>query len=172
MAIVARVAVDRRLSDRHSINVDTTLRATPPQPRDTAIVEISASGCRFINVGGMAADDTITLGLPGAGIHHARIVRIDDGQCACSFAVPLTDAELSHILAAPDNSPVEFPASDLATAPDAALNRAHREQWDKEANYRKLPIGYRILIIVGSSMFLWAVLIAIGLGLWSLFIGL
>lgn len=172
MAIVARVAVDRRSSDRHNVNVDTTLRTTPPQPRDTAIVEISASGCCFVDVGGMATDDSITLGLPGVGIHDARIVRIDDGQCACSFAVPLTDAELAHILAAPDNSPIEFPASDLAIAPNAALNRAQREQWDKEANYRKLPVGYRILIIAGSSVFLWAVLIAIGLGLWSLFIGL
>lgn len=126
------------------------------------IVEISTSGCRFVAVEGVAQGDQITLGLPGIGMRHAKVLRNSDGLCACTFVPPLSGDQLRAILAEPDSAVVDFVPDDPVTSPVPTL-------WDypPPPPPERLPLGYRVLIIVGSSLVLWGTIIGIAVAIWS-----
>lgn len=151
MAAVARLYQDMRDAERHAVVIDGTLRNTRSEPQDVVIEDLSATGFRTKSAAGLAVGDVVTLGLYGAGLRSARVMRESDGRFACQFFVDLADSELAFALAgltAPD--PIPFPALD--SLPTHAVRL---EAGRSTASRRPLSPRSRLLIMTSAAIGPW-----------------
>lgn len=113
MAAVARLYQGMRDAERHAVMIDGTLRNARAEPQDVVIDDLSATGFRTKFASGLAVGDVVTLGLYGAGLRSARVMRESEGRFACQFFVALTGNELAFALAGlATPEPIPFSASD------------------------------------------------------------
>lgn len=151
MAAVARLYQDMRDAERHAVVIDGTLRNTHAEPQDVVIEDLSATGFRMKSAAGLAVGDVVTLGLYGAGLRSARVMRESDGRFACQFFVALADNELAFALAglaAPD--PIPFPTSHALPT-----NAAHIDANRSSASRRPLSPRSRLLIMASAAIAPW-----------------
>ncbi len=136
---------DRRAgADRVAIDRPSTLRAPERVPLDIAIEDLSARGFRFVVGQKLRVGMIVRVGLCGAGVQDARIVRCDGMTYGCAFLEPLSTARMATAFTAA--AVVQGPFA--ATGP-AAAQVATSDRW---------PGAVRLAVLIGASALLWAVL--------------
>lgn len=150
MAAVARLYQDMRDAERHAVMIDGTLRNARAEPQDVVIDDLSATGFRTKFAAGLAVGDVVTLGLYGAGLRSARVMRESEGRFACQFFVALTGNELAFALAGlATPEPIPLSASDpLPTS--TACETAH-----SATSRPSLSPRSRILILTCVAIVPW-----------------
>lgn len=146
MAVVARLYQDMRDAERYAVAIDGTLRNAYAEPQDVVVEDLSATGFRTDFATGLAIGDIVTLGLYGAGLRSARVMREDSGRFACQFLVALTEQELAFALVqACPPEPIRFPVPSTAQ-PEAALETS-----------RQLSPRMRLLVLAFACLGPWVV---------------
>ncbi|MDB5584371.1 MAG: PilZ protein [Bradyrhizobium sp.] len=134
---------DLREADRSAADVGATLRGGSGAPLDVQVHDLSRTGFAMESVEELRLDQTIWIGLSGAGVNAARVVRRIPGGWACQFMLPITEREHQAALAA-RSTVVATPWSGLQTGGAA------------EPDATRWPFLARVAFVVGSSVALWA----------------
>lgn len=165
MGIAARLYQDGRWAERHSVELEATLRDSAWAPVDVAIEDLSHGGCRVVAAVDLAVGNSIALGIAGIGTREAKVVWGAAGIFGCEFIAPLSDADLRAALAGPVSTPIAFPKTPLPTPqPTPPVVQG----WQRPAGEAKFSMRTRLAIIVGSAVLAWMLVFAIGYGLWAL----
>ncbi|TVV72915.1 PilZ domain-containing protein [Sphingomonas solaris] len=131
-----RIAIDR----------PSTVRPPARAPLDVTVQDLSSRGFRFVSAADLPIGTTVRVGLNGAGAQDARIVRRDGAAYGCAFLEPLSAARMATAFGAATVVKGAFPIADNAVMPEPAT-----EKW---------PGSVRLAILAGSSIALWAGLLA------------
>lgn len=152
MAIAAHLYRDSRWADRHSVEIDATLRDPAWSPVDVIVEDLSDSGFRVLAATELPIGAEIGLGLSGVGLRPARVVRHAGNPYVygCEFLSPLTKVELQAAIEATPLDPIALPFA--ARAPDVATQEAAE----------RLPLPTRMLVIAAAAVGAWALLISLG----------
>ena len=154
MAIAAHLYQDDRWAERHSVELDATLRDPTWAPVDVVVEDLSERGFRVLAARDLPIGAEIGLGLSGVGLRHARVVRRADraGAYGCEFLSPLARPELRTALQAPHAAPISLLFNATPTAAEIEL-------------IERLPIRTRMLAIAAGAIGSWALVIGLG---WTL----
>lgn len=121
--LVARLEVvgevDARGAIRFNVDSATTLRGMDGVPFDVVVENFSRTGFLFSGDVDLPVGTLVSVGLSGAGVREAKIVRRDEQHYGCEFLMPLPKRELIHAF--------KGQARVLADL-QAALRRAAREK--------------------------------------------
>lgn len=164
MGIAARLYQDGRWAERHTVELEATLRDSDWAPVDVTIEDLSHGGFRVVAGAELAVGDAIALGIAGIGTREAKVVWGTAGIYGCEFVVPLSDADLRTAVSAPVATPIAFPKTPLPT-PQATPVAEGR---NAPAQEEKFSVRTRLAIIVGSAVLAWMLVFALGYGLWAL----
>lgn len=137
---------ERRDADRFSTKVDATLRAANGLPRDVTIHDLSATGFRMETTEELGVEMVIWIGIAGAGITAARVVRRSPRGWSCQFLPPITDLQVEAILLA-ETTIVEREWSQPESVETA------------DPVIAKWPVPARIGFIISCSLALWALIL-------------
>jgi hypothetical protein len=152
MSLVARLDVSR--ADRVAVDRMGTLRDRTNVPVDVVVDNLSKTGCLFALDRELLLGELVSLGLPGIGVHQARISRVDHPNYACAFLAPVSDQNVLAALSAETIVASAFPQIPATAAPITAQSIAAAPA------PRGLPLGARVAIIAGTSVALWGTIIA------------
>jgi hypothetical protein len=98
--LVARLEVvgevDARGAIRFAVDSTTTLRGMDGAPFDVTVENFSRTGFLFTGDADLPVGTLVSVGLSGAGVREAKVVRRDGQQHGCEFLVPLPKRELIH----------------------------------------------------------------------------
>ena len=98
--LVARLEVvgevDARGAIRFNVDSATTLRGMDGVPFDVVVENFSRTGFLFSGDVDLPVGTLVSVGLSGAGVREAKIVRRDDQHYGCEFLMPLPKRELVH----------------------------------------------------------------------------
>jgi hypothetical protein len=114
MAATAKMVVERRAVERFVAGLDSTMREAERHEFDVVIEDLSATGLSMSAIAGLTCDDQITLDIPGVGARSATVVRAASGKFGCTFAQPLSDADLSRVLNPRSATVIAFPRREMA----------------------------------------------------------
>jgi hypothetical protein len=119
MSIVAKFEVER--ADRVKAGRGGTLRDKGKYPVDVLVANISQTGCLIELTPSLPVGSLVTLGLPGIGMHVARVSRADGAWHGCAFLVPIVEDQIALVRKAETVFQADFPqmARRAAEAPDA-----------------------------------------------------
>lgn len=131
MALNAKLYQTDRSAERHSVNLDGTLRDSSMAAFDTTIEDLSATGFRTLPITALDIGETISLGLSGLGLRKARVVRAEARGYGCEFLMPLGVDELKVALSGVSSEPIPFPASAFATGLSADMPEPFVEPFSK-----------------------------------------
>lgn len=96
--LVARLEVlgeiDQRGAVRFYVAGETRLRGGDGKPVDVAMENLSRTGFLFLSQVEYPIGTLVTIGLSGAGLREARIVRRDGERHGCEFLVPLPESQM------------------------------------------------------------------------------
>jgi hypothetical protein len=152
MSLVARLDVSR--ADRFAIDRVGTLRDHAKVPMDVVIDNLSNTGCLFALDRELLLGELVSLGLPGIGVHQARISRAEHPNYACAFLTRVSDQNISAARSAETLVASRFPHAPASVAPIMV------QPLDEQLTGRELPLSARIAIIAGFGAALWSVIIA------------
>ncbi len=165
MGIAARLYQDGRWAERHSVELEATLRDSDWAPVDVTIEDLSNGGFRVVAGAELKVGDAIALGIAGTGTREATVVWGTAGIYGCEFVTPLSDADLRAAVSGPAATPIAFPKTPLPTPPPPA---PVVEGWSASVKEEKFSVRTRLAIIVGSAVLAWMLVFALGYGLWAL----
>ena len=98
--LVARLEVvgevDARGAIRFAVDSTTTLRGMDGAPFDVVVENFSRTGFLFTGEVDLPVGTLVSVGLSGAGVREAKVVRRDGQQHGCEFLMPLPKRELVH----------------------------------------------------------------------------
>lgn len=156
MSLVAKLFPDARDTQRYDVALNGTLRNPERKPTDVVVVDLSKTGFRVNVASGIAIGDVVTLAIYGIGLRSAWVIREMERQYGCQFLVALEDMELATALRHEQvPEPILLPTSTL----QYAQNDYSVDMTDIEKN--TIPIIFRTMLIVASSIIAWAFLIYI-----------
>jgi hypothetical protein len=134
-----------RAADRREVQAGATLRDEASLPIDAEIVDLSTSGCLIVANRDLPVPSIVTIALSGTGTFAARIVRRDGDRFGCAFVVPLPEEAVAAARAVDTVVPL---AAAVLPAPAS------------EPSIQRFPVRTRVLIIIGSALAAWGLLIA------------
>lgn len=137
---------ERRSFDRKSIERVTTLRGANARPTDIIVRDFSADGFRFTSSKRFAIGNIVRVGLAGAGISDARIVRRAGDDYGCSFLTPLTPQRMAEA----------FSSANVVDMHSAAATEGF-----PEPAIDKWPGSVRMAILVIAPVLLWGMVAGI-----------
>jgi hypothetical protein len=135
---------EKRSESRAEVGMASTARGADNAAVDVEVSDISSSGLAFVSATIWALDSRISVGLAGAGRVSGTIVRRQGNIYGCAFDRQLTAQELASSFPEAGSPVVELGVEPLSGV----------------AEY-KLPVGMRVLTIVGLSLALWAAIAAL-----------
>ncbi|MET0310107.1 MAG: PilZ domain-containing protein [Sphingomonas sp.] len=98
--LVARLEVmgeiDARGAIRFRVDSATTLRGMDGKPFDVTVENFSRTGFLFVADVDLPVGTLVSVGLSGAGVREAKVVRRDGERHGCEFLMPLPQRELAH----------------------------------------------------------------------------
>jgi hypothetical protein len=152
MALVARLyrshPDERRDAQRHATELDATARTADGTPSDVLIHDLSTTGFRMEARERLKEGSIVWVGIVGAGINAATVMRVDAGGYGCRFLAPITHTQLAATL-----------------SPVSTVIAADWKQQDVDAadipEVKKLPYRMRLAIIVFGSLALWALILGV-----------
>jgi hypothetical protein len=132
MGTVVRIEIER--AERESVSQPGTVRARDRYPMDVELIDLSVSGALLASRAPIPVGTLITIGIPGIGMHAARISRVDGEQMACAFFPALDPGAVRKAKVAStllkgdfDKLPVPIPGVGPADeAPDTLLPLPNR----------------------------------------------
>lgn len=86
---------DRRGSEREMVIAPSTVRHSEGAPIDVVVEDISATGLAFRGTVDVGVGEIVRVGLSGAGVVEAVVVRREDTLYACQFVRPISDAMIA-----------------------------------------------------------------------------
>lgn len=105
--VKASLHVER--ADRVPIGRPATLRERQTTVCDVTVEDLSATGCRVKGGIPLPLGSLISIGIPGTGMHAARVARIGAGEFACAFLVPMSEEDIARARSAETVAPGHFP---------------------------------------------------------------
>jgi hypothetical protein len=102
---------DRRSAARHEVALEATLRDNDRRPYDVVVEELSTTGLLIPAVTSSSPGEQETIGPPGIGMRHVRVVREAAGGFVCKFLRPLHGEELAKIMVTEQAKPIALPLS-------------------------------------------------------------
>jgi hypothetical protein len=178
MSLLARLDVER--SFRIPVDRPATLRDSTQSPVDVAVDNLSGTGCLLRAEEDLAVDTIVSLGIPGIGVHQARIIRVDRPYYGCEFVMPISLNSVQIALksettiermfpqwaVAGSVKPIQIATSEQAKFASADLAHTSANQAQsivaRDRLKHKLPLGTRLVILIGASIVPWG-LIAFGI---------
>jgi hypothetical protein len=138
---------DRRRGDRLAVQRRAVLR-TEDAAHEIELLDLTSGGCRFRCEASLALYSRVSIGIAAVGHSAAQLVWQADTIYGCAFERPLPDHAVTA--AAPKN------IARIMTA---------TQVWQVEcegdiAEEEKLPVQARVAVIAGSTVVLWAAIIA------------
>jgi PilZ domain len=138
---------DRRSGGRLAVERRAVLR-TQDAAHEIELLDLTSGGCRFRCQASLALYERVSIGIAGVGHSAAQLVWQADTIYGCAFERPLPDHAVTA--AAPDN------VARILTA---------TQVWQVEyegdiAEEEKLPVRVRVAVIAGTTVVLWAAIIA------------
>lgn len=152
MAIMARLYRDMRVSVRHEVALDATLRDPERRPFDVVIEELSVTGVRIPDVVELTPGAVVTLGIAGIGMCDIRVVRRDERGYACAFLFPLGAEELDDAVAATPQAPIPLATHAVPPLPAPPAEAAY-------LNALRLPVATRLALLLAFPAATWGALI-------------
>lgn len=96
MGLLAKVQVldsaERRAAYRRDVDGGSTVRVSGAFPHDVEVLDFSMTGARFSSPMAFDVGVPISIGLAGAGVSRAWVVRRDGNTYGCEFETPLSPA--------------------------------------------------------------------------------
>ena len=92
MSIPGKLEIDR--ARRRGLDRWATLRDSEMQPHDILVEDLSTTGCRILLSLDLPLDMLVRVGISGAGMRQARIVRGSQPIYGCAFVEPMSDADM------------------------------------------------------------------------------
>ena len=151
MALLAKVVLAGRAHDRSPVRLDGTLRVED-EPFDIVIDDLSVGGFGATTDVDLQPGDHVLVGSPAIQVREAEVIWARGGKVGFEFVSPLREFEVAS--AEQVNTVVSLPASDFG-APSA-----WRSEW-QEPEIEKWPRFLRAAFILGSSIALWAIIVAL-----------
>lgn len=155
MALVARLYFDNgtgaasvpsaRAADRRAMQADVTVRDEDSQPIDAEILDLSTSGCLIVVNRDLQVPSIVRIALPGTGRFAARVVRRQGDRFGCAFVDPLSQEAVSTARAVDTVLPFAAPVLPTPAA---------------ELPMQRFSVRTRALIMIGSGLAVWGLLIA------------
>jgi hypothetical protein len=134
---------DLRGAERSPVNVGGTVRGGTGAPLDVNLHDLSTTGFAMECGEELRPGQTIWIGITGAGVNAACVVRRTSDGWACQFLQPISEKEHQSALASLStviSTPWSDPPTPAAIEPEVA-------RW---------PFLARAAFIIGSSLALWA----------------
>lgn len=153
MSLVCHLDIGR--SDRVPIDRPGTLRDQARRPIDVVVENLSATGCLFLLDQALELGALVSIGIPGIGVRHARISRVEQPQYACAFLAPVGPSEIAAARSAETIVARAFPGTAPSAAQAAAIAPPPPAAVEREPTEYKLPVGTRVALIVTVSMACW-----------------
>jgi hypothetical protein len=110
MSLPAKLFLDQRDAERLPLVVGATLRDIERRPYDVRIDDLSQTGCHVTTLLGLPLQEVVTVGIPGIGMHEARLIRETAGGYGCEFIRNLAAADVQKALRANVVVPTLTPA--------------------------------------------------------------
>lgn len=155
MAVLAhfeQIAVDRRASARQVLKLQTDA-SFPSKPTGWVLIHnLSNDGLLIETEADLEVGDNFDLELPEATGARAIVMWRRGRYFGCELSDPLTQGALSAALL---KNPFNPPAGEQGITPDEGAAA------DPIGDTGELPVGVRLWIIVGLSLAVWAVLLAL-----------
>lgn len=87
-------------SPRVRIDRTGTVRDRTRYAVDVTIKDLSETGCYVSGQFAVEVGVLISVGIPGIGMHAARVSRIDEDGCGCAFLLPIDSDHIGQARAA------------------------------------------------------------------------
>lgn len=150
MAVVARLYRDHRGAARHGVALEATLRDNDRRPHDVVVEQLSKTGFLIPAMAQLAPGEQVTIGIPGIGMCHARVVREAEAGFGCEFLHPLSEDELAEAMVTKPAEPIPLSLFRFSSieAPGAGLID---DRW---------PWRVRVWSLIGLAVVFWWLTIA------------
>jgi hypothetical protein len=153
-------AGDQRGSPRRKLCLGTSLRATGEK---VVIHDLSSTGMLIETAAKLAPFDSLEIELPEAGVAHALVIWSSGSYYGCEFKNRLSRGAVSasrlrSLPRASAEPPQTLQAAPVVAPPDREGTPEHVEPL-ADADEDRAPLGTRLLVILGSTIILWAVII-------------
>lgn len=100
MKLVVTMQSERRSADRRNVSLSTMVADHDEQSATVLVDNMSVAGFRMVAAVPLTQGDVLTLELPQIGRHTATVVWQEGVRFGCTFAAPLTVADLALIVTA------------------------------------------------------------------------
>jgi hypothetical protein len=141
MALLAKIVVTKRAHNRRPVRLDGTLRLEN-EPFDVTIDDLSVCGFGASTNADLRPGDRIRIAAPALRARDAEVVWVRNGKVGFEFLSPISTADVASA------EPIETVAHlEPKSLPDPVI-----EKW---------PQALRVGIIVGSSIVLWVIIVAL-----------
>lgn len=160
--VIQLQCVERR-ADRRSLNRTSTLRSVDGRPVNVHLEDLSVTGFKISADFELAPGETVAIGLAGVGVRSAQVIWAADGKAGCAFDQPLSSLELRE---------TEEARTVIEGAFSSRLQPVPLMDQDARAAdpaRPRLRARTRIAIVAIASLASWALFLAIGMMIWSLF---
>jgi hypothetical protein len=107
VTLASKLEIDR--ASRQNLGQWATLRDTAMQPYDIFVEDLSKTGCRVILNLDLPVGSMVHIGIDGAGMRAARIVRGERPSYGCAFEKPLSESDIQLAAIAETVFAAEFP---------------------------------------------------------------
>jgi hypothetical protein len=123
-------------SKRVVIGRSGTLRERDKFAADVMIEDVSETGCMFRSDAALPIGTLISIGIPGTGMHAARVSRVDRDQHGCSFLLPISpdDIALAQIIETVTDGDFKRMREQVRGAETERLNRRKGDRKPAPAN--------------------------------------
>lgn len=143
---------EARGAERRATQAASTIRTTGSGPLDVMVLDVSATGIRIVTPAPLEIGQEISIGLAGAGVTTAFVVRREGDRYGCAFEAPIGTSEAALAFSQPsivrlgqrEQVEVAVSSSSLGSADLRELYRQHRFlQLPPDAVF--VIIGYAVL---------------------------
>jgi hypothetical protein len=149
MMLVAKLELmqgqERRAALRLTIDAPTTLRGPDAAPIDVRIENFSRHGFRVVTDAALPVGLLVRVGLSGAGVREAAIVRRDADGYGCAFMEPLKQSDMDRAFRPPELVVTELPGIADRRAAEEAADRA---AWERRSWFAWGAAGVAITALV------------------------
>lgn len=83
-------------AERVRLGRAATMRERKMVACDVVIEDLSATGCRVRGGMMLPVGSLISIGIPGTGMHAARVARVGDGEFGCAFLIPVGEEDIAR----------------------------------------------------------------------------
>ena len=125
-------------AERSVIGRPGTLRERAKPLRDILVEDLSRTGCRMRSDVEIPAGTRISIGIPGAGMQAARVMRSKGEVHGCAFLLELTDQEVENAMWVNTVPEAAFSALSGRIRSAAAAERDQRSAAGKASLFSRL----------------------------------